>query len=230
MSSPATTPLYLLKGAVYALEQCGLLLRDANILFRGGSYSNTVVLAAFAREELGRSNILLVLRKEALGGKDVTTEEIQRRCDQHVIKQQRGMLSITMRPTEKSAEAKLLRARMETHPHSPEWQQADAELEKITQKLKKRTPNDRHQSRISALYVQPISDSNDSRRRVSAGANLRGYHVIRSGRLFFLQTSRPSGAMCGKTSHLMPERWVWLSGLAPFSFAGRPTLNYKLDC
>src|ERR1700730_3895769 len=26
-----------------------------------------------------------------------------------------------------------------------------------------------------------------------------------------------------------PERWVWLSGLAPFSFAGRPTLNYKLD-
>jgi hypothetical protein len=110
-----TKPLYLLKGAVYALEQCGLLLRDANTLFRGGSYANTVV--------------------------------------------QRGMLSITMRPTEKSAEAKLLRVRMETHPHSPEWQQADAELEKITQKLKKRTPNDRHQSRISALYVQPISDS-----------------------------------------------------------------------
>ena len=158
MSSPATTPLYLLKGAVYALEQCGLLLRDANILFRGGSYANTVVLAAFAREELGRSNILLVLRKEALGGKDVTTEEIQRRCVQHVIKQQRGMLSITMRPTEKSAEAKLC-VRMETHPHSPEWQQADAELEKITQKLKKRTPNDRYQSRISALYVQPISDT-----------------------------------------------------------------------
>jgi AbiV family abortive infection protein len=74
MSSPTTTPLYLLKGAVYALEQCGLLLRDANILFRGGSYANTVVLAAFAREELGRSNILFDLRKKALGGKDVMQE------------------------------------------------------------------------------------------------------------------------------------------------------------
>ena len=52
MSTPVT-PQYLLKGAVYALEQCGLLLRDANTLYRSGSYSNAVVLAALAYEELG---------------------------------------------------------------------------------------------------------------------------------------------------------------------------------
>jgi AbiV family abortive infection protein len=53
----SVTPQYLLEGAVYAPEQCGLLLRDANILYRSGSYSSAVVLTTFAREELGRSAI-----------------------------------------------------------------------------------------------------------------------------------------------------------------------------
>jgi AbiV family abortive infection protein len=49
---------YLLHGAAYALEQCGLLLRDANILYRNGSYASVIVLAGFAREELGRFTTL----------------------------------------------------------------------------------------------------------------------------------------------------------------------------
>jgi hypothetical protein len=32
----SVSPQYLLEGAVYALEQCGLLLRDANLLYRNG--------------------------------------------------------------------------------------------------------------------------------------------------------------------------------------------------
>ena len=47
------TPEYLLQGAAYALEQCGLLLRDAIVLYRNGSYSSAVALAALAREGLG---------------------------------------------------------------------------------------------------------------------------------------------------------------------------------
>ena len=35
----SVTPEYLLKGAAYALEQCGLLLRHANLLYRNGSYA-----------------------------------------------------------------------------------------------------------------------------------------------------------------------------------------------
>jgi hypothetical protein len=50
--SAFVSPKYLLEGAVYALEQCGLPLRDANQLFRNCSYANAVALAAFAREEL----------------------------------------------------------------------------------------------------------------------------------------------------------------------------------
>jgi AbiV len=70
------TPQYLLEGAVYALEQCGLLLRDANLLYRSGSYATAVALAAFAREEQGRWRILLELRREVLDGKSVMIEEI----------------------------------------------------------------------------------------------------------------------------------------------------------
>jgi AbiV family abortive infection protein len=72
----SVTPEYLLEGATYALEQCGLLLRDANLLYRNGSYSSAVALALFAREELGRYRILLGLRKQVLRGERFTIKEI----------------------------------------------------------------------------------------------------------------------------------------------------------
>jgi hypothetical protein len=43
----SVTPQYLLVGAVYALEQCGLLLRDGTLLHRSGSYANAVALTVF---------------------------------------------------------------------------------------------------------------------------------------------------------------------------------------
>jgi AbiV len=55
----SVTADFLLKGYALALEQCGLLLRDAVLLYKNRSYANAVVLAAFAREELGRSQIRL---------------------------------------------------------------------------------------------------------------------------------------------------------------------------
>ena len=62
----AVTPQFLLEGAAYALQQCGLLLRDTNMLYRAGSYASCVVLTAFAQEELGRSTTLRNLRREVL--------------------------------------------------------------------------------------------------------------------------------------------------------------------
>ena len=44
------TPQYILQGYAYALEQCGQLLRDANVLYRNQSYASALVLAAFAQE------------------------------------------------------------------------------------------------------------------------------------------------------------------------------------
>jgi AbiV family abortive infection protein len=78
----ATAP-YLLEGAVYALEQCGLLLRDADLLYRNRSFATAVVLAAFAREELGRWQILLKLRKEVLGGRQLSLKDVGARWGKH---------------------------------------------------------------------------------------------------------------------------------------------------
>jgi AbiV family abortive infection protein len=109
----SVTPQYLLQGAVYALEHCGLLLRDANLLYRSRSYANAVVLAAFAQEELGRSSILFDLRQRVLAGETFTLVQIRQACEDHVTKQRAGMLSITLTAHRESGLGKLLRARME---------------------------------------------------------------------------------------------------------------------
>ena len=96
MSSPVTAQ-YLLEGGAYALEQCGLLLRDANMLYRSNSYANTVVLTAFAQEELGHSIILFQLRKKLLHGENITIEDIKKCGDKHLPKQEAGMLGATIR-------------------------------------------------------------------------------------------------------------------------------------
>jgi AbiV family abortive infection protein len=146
---------YLLQGAVYALEQCGLLLRDANILYRSGSYASAVVLAAFAREELGRSTILHDLRKQALSGKEVTIEEIKDLCE-HAAKQRAGMLSIIIRDPRIG---QLIRA--ESNPDLPaeERQKVREGIDAIVERHREHTPWARYQDRMAALYVDPISEA-----------------------------------------------------------------------
>lgn len=159
MEIMSVTPHYLLQGAVYALEQCGLLLRDANVLYQSRSYANAIVLAAFAREELGRSSILLDLRRRVLAGEIITIVQIEHACEDHVAKQRAGMLSITLTADRESGLGKVLRARMENHPQSRAWQDADNELKRINETKKKRTPTVRHEKRIAALYVEPASNT-----------------------------------------------------------------------
>ena len=77
------------------------------------------------------------------------------RCDDHVTKQQAGMLSTVMTADRESGLGKLLQGRMEAHPQSTERKTADAELAQITNQISKRTPRVRHEQRISALYVEP---------------------------------------------------------------------------
>jgi AbiV family abortive infection protein len=147
------TPEYLLKGAAYALEQCGLLLRDANLLYRSGSYASAVALAAFAREELGRWKLLLDLRKEVIRGNSLTVKEIQARCNDHLRKQKAGMLSIVMR----NAGLGPLLQTYSANPGSVEWNTAHEEIEKLRRKKAKHVPEDRHKQRVAALYVDAVS-------------------------------------------------------------------------
>jgi AbiV family abortive infection protein len=148
----SVSPQYLLEGAVYALEQCGLLLRDANLLYRNGSYASAVALAAFAREELGRYGILLELRKKVLDGGHLTIKEIQDRCRDHVTKQEAGMLSFVMRVTD-AALGGLLSTYLSVRHGSEEWNTAREQLEQARQTV----PVERHRQRMSALYVDAVS-------------------------------------------------------------------------
>jgi AbiV family abortive infection protein len=118
------TSNFLLQGYAYSLEHCGLLLRDANILYRSGSYPSTVVLAAFAIEELGRSTILLKSWQQVLAGENIMLAEVRNRCkDQraHQTKQEAGMLSIVLTGDDDPEFGKWLRIRMEANPQSAEW-------------------------------------------------------------------------------------------------------------
>jgi AbiV family abortive infection protein len=151
---PATvTPEYLLRGAAYALEQCGLLLRDANVLYRNGSYASAVVLARFAQEELGRWEMLRNLRRKVLEGKRLTIEDIQEHCGDHARRQRAGMMSTTMRADQNSGLGKLLM----TPFGSKGWKKARELIGKLDRQLAKRTPSDRHEQRMSALYVDAVA-------------------------------------------------------------------------
>jgi AbiV family abortive infection protein len=150
---------FILRGGAYALEQCGFLLRDANSLYREGAYANAIVLTAFAREELGRSSILLGFWRETFSGKSFTIEDLRDACDDHVAKQRAGMLSLALRADRESGLGKILEARMKNSPQSAEWKEAETALKRIDETKEKRTPNDRHAKRAKALYVEPTSET-----------------------------------------------------------------------
>jgi len=147
------TPVFLMEGAHYALEQCGLLLHDAITLFRNKSYATATVLAALAREELGKAIELRVMRREALEGKTLTVMDIKRRCGaSHDKKQERGQTSVVVRNVPLND---LLRKISEHDSQSEEYRKADAQLQEIVDKQKRRTPLERHQTRLKCLYVDP---------------------------------------------------------------------------
>lgn len=162
----------LLRGAVYSLEQCGLLLGDAKLLYENGSYATALAVAAFAREDLGRWWILLELRKRVLAGESLAIEDVKTACDDHVRKQEAGMSSLSMRANNQSGAGKLLQSRINAPLGSKERKQTDKQVDKIVQLKWKRTPDDRHRLRMKALYVDILSEElwNQPAREISQTA------------------------------------------------------------
>jgi AbiV family abortive infection protein len=170
--------LYLLKGAVYALEQCGLLLRDANVLYRSGSYANAVVLAALAHEELGHWEILLGLRAKVLDGESVTLEQIQAHGQDHSRKQEAGLVSLTLSAEQSTTVGRLMVTRMTAEHGSPEREAATRQIEEISRRKLRRLPEDRHKLRMAALYVDAVSTNEWSRPSTKASQQ-SAYEFIR---------------------------------------------------
>lgn len=131
-------------------------MHDAITLYRDGSYSSAIVLAVFAREELGRFRILLDLRKYVVGGqRKFTTKDIQRECEDHVKKQEWGQLSATIISLNDSVQGEFLKETRLNPPSSSKWKEATQQLDKAMKTVRRRTPSQRHEMRMKALYVEP---------------------------------------------------------------------------
>ena len=125
----AVTGQCLLEGAAYAQEQCGLLLNDATILFNSGSYAGALLLAALAREELGRSRILFDLHLAVVEkGETVTDKDVQRKCADHVTRQGKALLSIVQRADANTTAGKLMKTVLSEKPMTQVYKEAEAKL------------------------------------------------------------------------------------------------------
>lgn len=142
----------LLHGAMYAMEQAGFLLHDAVGLFTQGRYASAVVLAVFSREELGRARIYLENRKRALATGPVPEDTVTDQCDDHVEKLHRGQIGVTL---EWGPEHRERFKGLFMHPQSPESKEAHALVHELAKIKARRNPQDTHDKRLKALYVEP---------------------------------------------------------------------------
>jgi len=160
MGTPAqgVSAQFLLEGASYALEQAGWLLHDAHLLYQNQRYGSAVVMALFSREEIGRYQLIRQLRKRMVEtGGMVTTEDIDRACDNHVKKQSLGQLGLIIKSAPGEQIWDLLMTKMNNHPQSAEFQEADKRLDAISTRLNRTLPHERHELRQKALYVEPAN-------------------------------------------------------------------------
>ena len=151
------TSAVLLKGAWYALEQCGTLLRDAVLLYRAQAFDSAVALAMTGREELGKHRMLLEeWTKSQDTGKLLSVETVQ--GAKHVDKQRRAVLGLTFIGDGRSALDAAIRAQTKHKPQDTEYQEAEKVIRAALKSVAKRAPDDRHAARMYALYVD-LKDS-----------------------------------------------------------------------
>jgi hypothetical protein len=97
------------------------------------------------------------------GNETFTADQIRDECDDHVAKQRAGMFSTDMRADRDSGLSKLIWAKIENHPHSQEYKNAETQLNQVNEIKIKKTPGQRHEKRMLALYVEPISETSWNR-------------------------------------------------------------------
>jgi AbiV family abortive infection protein len=148
----------LLQGAWYALEQAGRLLQSAAVVADNCDPITGAVLAMFAREELGRSNILRTLAARMKAGELLDARDVKDACDDHVRKQSASAFSTTLRTKPPSGIDGALRKMLSSAPGSPDWESAKGVADVATNAKRKHNPLSRHALRTSSLYV----DINDT--------------------------------------------------------------------
>jgi AbiV family abortive infection protein len=148
----------LLHGAVYALEQAGKHLHCAVKLWNEGDYAHGLMIAVFAREEVGRFKLLRQEREEAMKTGPRSGEDISKVLE-HKAKLKAGANGVFMEFDPNDPELAGLRA-----PHlSPEWKRARAIADARMLKKYEEQPSTTHRVRMRAQYVDLLEDGTWSR-------------------------------------------------------------------
>jgi len=144
-------PEVLAEGALRALEQAFRLADDAFLLLEKERWPTAVVLALFAREELGRYALLAEVFRDARTGKAVSASDIAKRCEDHLEKMRRGFVTTTIRVPETEA------ASWEAffnNPGTPESKTFRERLDRMHHAKARRQHDDAHKMRLRALYIE----------------------------------------------------------------------------
>jgi len=144
----------LIRGEIYALEQAGNLLRDAVSLYENQRYASAVVLGIYCREELGRSRIYSVMRRQVRSSGPVNSDEVRDRCKDHVEKLRRGQVQVAVRLAPEQRD--LMDAFAD--PEHPQHDEARKTMDTLFKKQRGRQPHDTHERRMRGLYVEPTED------------------------------------------------------------------------
>ena len=144
---------FLLESFWYALEQAGRLLHAAVGVYDCGDPGTALALAMFGREEVSRSRILRTLADDVAHGAVLTSKNVIDRCNDHVKKQREGATGTTIRVTPLSKLAAALQIWASSVPGSPDWKAARDKISDVVASKNKRDPQDRHDMREKALYV-----------------------------------------------------------------------------
>jgi AbiV family abortive infection protein len=126
-------------------------LNDAVTLYTNKAYSSAIVLAAFAREELGRSHILRELRKKVMSGEEIAVKRILKECGNHVNKQEWSQFSVIMHAPHDSERGRLMLAMLHDPPRGVE--ELFEKLSSMAGQVK--VGERRYKLRNSLLYVDP---------------------------------------------------------------------------
>lgn len=143
----------LLEGAFHALAHAGTLINDAVLLFRARRFSNALVLAVFAREEIGRHRIFLEESTSLPTGGAIDLAVLRAKTDDHVEKL-RHSETVTMVTLPKDLADQLTEvSRRQTQ---PETKEVLTKIRRHARRQHKRKPHAIHERRIRALYVEPL--------------------------------------------------------------------------
>lgn len=154
------TSEYLLEGAALAIEQSSTLIESAVRLYESGSFSTALVLAAFAREEMGKSAYYTEIeRKLSLGeNAEVTLAKLKKETASHLFKQQKATLSISVRGKHGTTLGDALRTTMNNELNTEAYKYARKIVDDAIAAKAKRVADDRVKQREIALYVDPIEN------------------------------------------------------------------------